>query len=651
MHPYGRLFLFALCGLLALPDPATAQTQPPPPRAAGVVSALVEAVRQGDTTEAARLRALAGPVGVRLAIWLVLRDGDGTLAAHDAFARGFGHWPQSDLLERRAEALLATATPDQVRDWFAGRDPRTTEGALALIAALPADDARARARAADLWQRAPLTEAQEQALLAAHPELRANDAARMDALLWQGAHVAALRAAARLGPGQVALARARQGLQTRAAGVNALIAAVPAALAEDPGLAHDRFAWRLAQGLFDEAADLLRARSVSAAMLGRPQAWATGRIRLVRRALAGGDAALAYDLARDHHLEGGVQAADLEFLAGFVALRLLNRPDVAAEHFRTLRARVSAPISLARAGYWEGRAHDAAGRPEAARAAHEFAAAHQIAYYGQLSAEWLGLPLDPALTAAPAYPDWRQTDLAGSDLLQAAILLHQAGQWHEARRFVMHLAESLTTEADLGALADLWLDRGEANFAVNIAKIAVTKGIVLPRAYFPLTGLEDIDLPVPADLVLAIARRESEFDARVVSHADARGLMQVLPGTGAQVARRLGLAFEPAMLTDDPAMNVLLGAAYLDELTREFGAVPLVAAAYNAGPGRPRAWITEIGDPRDPAIDPVDWVEMIPFAETRTYVMRVLETLVVYRAMLSGQPARIGLTDLLRGRS
>jgi len=261
------------------------------------------------------------------------------------------------------------------------------------------------------------------------------------------------------------------------------------------------------------------------------------------------------------------------------------------------------------------------------------------------------MDLDPVLLAAPAYPDWHTLPFARSEVLQAALLLHAAGQFYEARRFTLQLAETLQTEAELGALAQLWLDRGEPHFALRIAKAAIARGILLPRAYFPVTELAEAQLTVPADLTLSIARRESEFDYRVSSSADARGLMQVLPATGAHTARRLGIAFDEARLTSDPAYNAVLGAGYLQEMSQQFGGtLSMVAAAYNAGPGRPTRWARDYGDPRDPDMDPVDWVEMIPFNETRNYVMRVTESLVIYRALLAGRSGPIRLTDILRGR-
>ncbi|MCC5969473.1 MAG: transglycosylase SLT domain-containing protein [Pararhodobacter sp.] len=632
---------------------ANAREVPPPPRAAGAIGALVAAFDGGDSARTTRLQALAGETGTRIARWQHLREGRSTrLEDYADFLNAHPDWPLTETLHRQAEATLANASNAAVINWFTEREPLTAAGAMALFTALEAtgENGRALALARTLWQEQILNTDQENRLLARHGQALAElHVARLDEMLWRGATQNATRMLERVPAGEAALGRARLALQARESGVNALINAVPAALADDPGLAHDRFQWRMQSGLLDEAAELLRERSQNPERLGRAEGWASGRQRLVRRALAEGDYQLGYELASRHGLDDGVQMVDLEWLAGYFALRHLDDAEAALRHFAAIRMRVSSPISLGRAGYWEGRAYEALGQPENARAAYEFGAEHQTAFYGQLAAERVSLPIDPALLITPDYPDWRATSLASSDVLQAALLLHRAGQWHEARRFVLHLARSLDNEAELGALAQLWLDRGEPNFAINIAKLAVQSGIVLPNAYFPLTGLENATLPAPADLVMAIARRESEFDPAVISHADARGLLQVLPGTGELMARRLGIEYDPARLTTDPEFNALLGAAYLEQLITEFGALPLVAAGYNAGPGRPRRWITEFGDPRDPSIDPIDWVERIPFAETRNYVMRVLESLILYRAILNGESGPIRLSDVLRG--
>lgn len=629
---------------------AAAQTVAPPPREYGAAQALVRAVEAGDVERVRALRSAASPIGVRLATWQLLREGDyGDFDSYASFERSHSHWPGMDRVRSKAEARLQTQSVDVVRMWFATRSPQTTYGALLHIAALAeaGDPFEDQLRA--VWLERDLSAEQERDLLERHGDfLRPLIDARLDALVWRSEQDQAQRLYPLASAVARDLARTRFALKNRADGVNAMISALPEAAQQDPGLSYDRFVWRLRRGLTDGAVELMR--SVSPDGLGQPSRWAGQRARLTRRAMAAGDYRVAYELASRHGLVDGVAVADLEWLAGYIALRHLGQAETALTHFQSLRARVSSPISLGRAGYWEGRAHEALGNDADAQAAFGFGAQYQTAFYGQLAAERLGQELDAVLISEPSYPDWRETSLAQSDLLQVADLLHRAGQWHRARQFVLHLASQLSTEAELGALAQYWLDRDEPHFALKIAKLAVRQGILLPRAYFPVMDLTGIDLQTAPEIALAIARRESEFNHRAVSSADARGLMQVLPATGAHVARRLGVEFSEPRLTTDPAYNALLGSGYLDELMGQFDdTLSLVSAGYNAGPGRPRRWITEFGDPRDSAIDPVDWVENVPFNETRNYVMRVTEAVVIYRALQAGRAGPIGLTDMLRG--
>lgn len=632
---------------------ALAQTSPPPSREAGMLALALDGARSRDWAQARAHLAQGDDISAALIDWHALRAGEGDFSQYLAFLDQRGHWPLINAVQRPAEALLADQTPQQIVAFFDQRRPLTEDGHIALVLALRnlGEGEKAQAMARALWAETPLGPAAE-AVLEQHfgPALRSLDAARVDMLLWQGATEAAQRHLDRLEAGPRAVARARIALQARAQGVDALVAAVPEALAHDPGLMHDRFRFRMRARNHEGAGDLMIAQSRHASGLGRAEEWGQSRVFLVRQALGDGAYQRAYDLATPHGLKDGLHFVDLEWLAGFIALEYLNRPEAALTHFRTLRVRVGSPISLGRAGYWEGRALEALGDMIAAQAAYEFGAEHQTGFYGQLAADRLGMALDPALLRALDAPHWQDTELAQSELLQAALLLREAGEWHEARRFVLFLARQLEDAPTLGALADLMLALDEPNFALNIAKIAVQSEIILPNAYFPLTDLAQADLPVPMDLVKAIARRESEFDPAVVSPADARGLMQVLPGTGQLMARRLDVPFQPADLTRDPELNARLGAAYLQQLREEFGpSLALVAAGYNAGPGRPRQWIPRLGDPRDPDIDVINWVESVPFAETRNYIMRVAETLVIYRSLLAGESRPIEMEALLRG--
>ncbi|WP_083445075.1 lytic transglycosylase domain-containing protein [Pseudorhodobacter aquimaris] len=586
--------------------------------------------------------------------WQRLRAGEGYLGDYEAFLARRPDWPGMPWLHQKGEEAVArSTTPSRVIAYFGNSQPATAEGALALVRALMAagqgGDAAAVARNAWVSLRFDAEE-QTQMLVLQGSALGGAHNARLDALLWEGREDEAERMLSLVTADWQALGRARIALRRQAEGVNALIDAVPAAQSNDPGLAYERFVWRMRAGLEDRALELLFARSGSATSLGRPEAWAARRIWLVRELMQSGRFAEAYRAAANHHLTEGGDYADLEFLAGFVALRKLGDAATARGHFQHLKQGVSTPISLSRAHYWEGRAEEALGNFAAARVAFEAGAQHQTAYYGLLSAEHLGLTLDAALLSDARPADWQEAAFAKSSVMEAAKLLLAAGDMDLAKRFMLHLAEGLGPVA-LDQLADAALQMGQPHIAVLIGKQAAARAIILPRAYFPVVDMVPDGLPVSRALALSIARRESEFNSVVISPAGARGLMQVMPGTAKLMAAKMGQDYALGNLTSDPAYNVRLGAGYLAQLVEEFGpAVALIASGYNAGPGRPRSWITEFGDPRQPDVDIVDWVETIPYAETRTYVMRVVESLVIYRARLRGAAGVVNVKSELTGR-
>ena len=609
----------------------------------------------GDWTKAARAARPAGQVGQDIVEWHRLRAGNGRFSDYSDFLNRRDDWPGLPLLRKKGERSIPRgANADRVLAFFDGNAAQTGVGALRLAAALNdkgrSDDADAVLVTA--WRELSMGKDEHEAFLSRHGSvLKDHHRARADMLLWRGLTSEADRMADQLGTGYTALVAARIGLIKRQKGVNELIDKVPASLADDPGLAHDRFKWRVAKGLDAGAIELLVSQSGSAEMLGQPESWGHHRRRLARQMMRDGRAKLAYQLAANHFVTEGDHFIDLEWLAGFIALRGLEDPAKALEHFRHFRAGVQTPISLGRAGYWEGRALEALGKGEEARAAYAFGAEFQTSFYGQLAAEKAGLPMDARLTGRETYPDIRTGPHGDSTVLAAALLFHGAEYPLLFTRFTRHLAEVLSDE-EKGGLAQLALDLDEPYAAVYVAKYAAKSGLVLHGPYFPVTDILNRDMEVPQELVLAIVRRESEFYPASVSGVGARGLMQLMPKTGAAMAKRLGLRFSLERLIDEPAFNARLGSAYLaDLINNEVGRYyPFVAAGYNAGPSRPRKWTRLYGDPRRSVEAAVDWIEYIPFRETRNYVMRVMESMAVYRARLSGEVSELRLTQDLLGK-
>ncbi len=585
----------------------------------------------------------AGPMAEALVGWHALRAGFGEFSDYADFLRQNPDWPGLDLLIRRGDAKLgAGADPDDLRLWFDGRDPATLTALEAMAAALPARDAAALRNRVFTAQ--PLSAADEAALLTAHPDLGALVPARVQAMLDTHEWTQAERLLPRLPEPDRALPAARIALQAGRAGVDDLILALPDDQRADPGLTLDRFLWRVRAKQHEGARALMLEASTSAEALRDPAQWAQMRVDYARLAMRNGDWSRALRLAHPHFLPpDNRHYSDLEWLAGFAALKT-DDPARALKHFLHLETVVGAAISKARAFYWQGRAHEALRDAKAADAAYRAAADSPGVYYGQLAMEKIGATL-PADYAQPdpgieTLPDWRGSALRENDVFRAGLWLIASGRRDDAQRFFLHLAETAPPE-DIARMARLMFEAGAPWHGLRLAKYSANQGVIWPVAQFPLTGLEREDLGLPPELVMAIARQESEFNHTASSPVGAQGLMQVMPGTAEQVTRQIGLPYDLARLSSDAAYNARIGSQYLIGLTDRFGpSVALIASGYNAGPGRPARWLGDFGDLRRDA-DPVDWVELIPFDETRNYVMRVAEALPVYRSRIHGTPAPV----------
>lgn len=647
---FARQFRLAAT-ILCLSFPAAAHAMPEGMRGPGAsegMAAAFDAMRGGSYLDALEAAERAGPVARDVIEWLRLREGRGDFDETLAFLRRNPDWPGLGTIRIRGETEIPrprnTTQAEDVVAFFSGGDPATGQGVVALVEAfrMLGRDGDGRAQAALAWVTRTLAEGAERDLLAIYPDdLAALDGERMEAMFWRGA-TPALRRAVERAPDLPEAATAKMRLAARPT-------ATDGEAPLDAGVAHLRFE-RLVTRDREAAADLMLAQSDEAAHLGHPQAWARERRDLARRLMQAGDTEKAYRLASSHWLTEGADLAELEWLAGYLSLRFREEPQTALLHFERFRDAVSTPISLGRAGYWIGRAYDEMDQTDLADDAYRFGARYQTSFYGLLAAEAAGVPLDPSLSGTETFPHFAQTDLRESTVLEAALLLQAAGERDLAERFFTHLSESLERD-EVGALGDLLLSLGEPHIAVRIAKRVAQDGMTVPKAYYPVVDLGVDDMPVSPALALAIARRESEFDPGVASGVGARGLMQLMPGTAQEVARSLDLAYSPTRLFSDPSYNATLGTAYLAGLIRRFGDNPiLVSAGYNAGPGRPLAWMRERGDPRSGDVDVIDWIEQIPFDETRNYVMRVAESLPVYRARLTGETGPVTLSRELSGR-
>ena len=431
------------------------------------------------------------------------------------------------------------------------------------------------------------------------------------------------------------LAQARLAFDNEASNAESLASHLPDSVKNDPGLIYEWVKYRRTHDDDDGAIQLLRHPSHDQV---RPDLWWSERAVLARRALQKGNVSTAYDLAQNHNQVEGAGYADAEWLSGWIALRFLSDATQGLDHFSRMYDHVVIPRSRSRAAYWAGRAAEVLGQGDEAVRWFNLAAQNVTTYYGQLAVDRIH---QDQLQALPPDPKPTQADIAQferQEMTQVAHLLGQIKETEMVRPFMLRAIDLAQTPGERELAANLALSLGRPDIAVTVAKQSERQGVPLIQSGYPVVPSAS-DKPEHA-LVLSLIRQESAFHADAVSSVGAKGLMQLMPATAAQLAKALKVAFRKkdnlaAQLTNNPALNVKLGSAYVGDLLNDFnGSYLLAAAAYNAGPGRVRHWIKDMGDPRTQDVDAVDWVESIPYYETRDYVQRVLEATQIYRRKL-----------------
>jgi soluble lytic murein transglycosylase len=637
----------------------------------GDVTALKEAVRlffreefdQG-VPEIAKIR---NPAARKLAHWYYLRASKGHAPFADvvAFLRDNPLWPSKPLLMRSAEmsAFFQSPPAAQVIAHFNHNAPSSGAGKAALGAALLAEGQREQGTALirEAWRSDILADGVETKLLERHGDLltAADHKTRVDWLLLQGNRglVADARRMARmLDKDELISIEARAAEVSGAQSSGRDLHRLPENVKTEAAVLLSRIRWLRRNGEMTRSRDLLAAAPTDTESLVDPSAWWVERRIHVRAALNGGDYQTAYAIARDH---GGVTGDDLleaEFLAGWIGLRFLNKPGEASRHFKAARAGAKLPAEFAQVDYWRGRAELALGNQTEAELHMAAAAQHFHTYYGQLAqAARSGNPAQPA-ARAPVVPSPEDIDrFLGNDAVKALYVARQAEFDSFISLFLYEFARSVEMPGEMTLAAELTSRIAPLNVLVRFGKVALNRGFAVETyAYprdLPKIAAAQGETAVDQALLFGLTRQESEFNAAAVSRSGARGLMQIMPATGRMLARQNNLKYSAARL-NDPEYNVTLGTSYVRQLLAQFdGSYIMTLAGYNAGPGRVRRWIAEFGDPRDPKVDPVDWVERIPFTETRTYVQKIIESLQVYRTLLNADAPAPGIVaDLHRGR-
>ena len=562
-------------------------------------------------------------------------------------------WPGETAMRRMAEKALDSGgwSPSTVVAFFRRFPALTGAGKTRFAEALAATgqqgEAASAARAA--WVSGTLSSTDESKILATFPGALspADHDARMDMLLWQGATAAAQRQLMLTSPARQSVFAARLAFRTSAPDAGDRLIATQAYGATDPGWIADRAIWYRNTGASASARNSLAQRPALAVVPGSAEQWFEVLLTNARAAANDGQNSLAYDIARklgDAYPIGTDVSTrpygerddytSLAWLAGRTALKQLARPADAVPLFVSYAAASKTPTTQSKGLYWAGRAAEAAGRRDEANGYYARAAAFRDLFYGQLAAERIGQPL-----VAPGDPVLRPVDPAtraafyARETVRAAQYLGTVGNWEDQTAFVRQIALDAKTDSDHVLATELSRTLGRPDLGVMVGRSALQNGL----SEYSTVGFPNVRVPVASQddwtMIHAIARQESQFDRAAISHAGARGLMQLMPGTARDQAGKLGLAYNAAALTTDTDYNIMVGSTYFRHIYDIYGSYPLAVAAYNAGPGNVNKWLRANGDPRSGGVDMLDWIEAIPIYETRNYVQRVLENAVVYDLM------------------
>jgi len=593
-----------------------------------------------------------------IADWRRLRQSSGySFADYARFVIANPDWPEESKLRLWAErAMRPGENAAMVLSFFATDPPATGNGFARLADAYAANgrmgEALAAARSA--WGEADLGSDSEQAIWSRYGAsfTAADHDRRVDALLFAKKPDDAARFYSYTTPARRAAFAARIAMQRDSSDAEGLYQPVIGQVTTDAGLMMDRARYLRARNYQQAARDLAARQHNFTYQPADPERFYDMLLTLANDAAQDRQWDTAYNIAR--HLSDALPAGtdvsrqplgirdnytSLTWLAGSIALDRLNRPSSAVWMYDAY-ARGGRSLQVQTKGYyWAGRASLAAGQIQQANAYFQRAAAFPELFYGQLALERLGRSVTPpnasvaAYTATPA----QRSAFSGRRLVQAVRLIHQQGTATERAQFARALGESLDNDADRGLAVEFGQQLGRQDIPVWVARSARIKGSM----FYVRQGYPTLSASVSPSLwslAHGITRQESSFDPYAVSHAGARGMMQLMTGTAREQAGKMGVGYDGYRLTSDPNYNVMLGSAYFQRMLNLWdGNVPLAVASYNAGYGNVRKWVNAYGDPRG-QVDTLKWIEAIPYVETKAYVQRVIENSVVYDSLRGARP-------------
>jgi len=663
-------FIFFYFGIIvASAEIPTPRLKPPAPNHSTLLSnADASNFRQGMRAVDQRkwdsvksyYRRLKDPTAKRVLNWkIAIRDPQASFSTLTNIVHTQSDWPRMVSIRAKAEEKLFER-PLSAQDtiaWFRGDEPVSGEGRAALADAYfkIGDQDQGMKWLKLAWRESRLTRDRQKKIFSKHKSKlsEADHAARADHLIWLGRryHSSAQALLSMMNFPDRAVMDARMRVASNRSGMDAAIKAVPGALKSDAGLLYERARWRRKRKSELYALPVyLNVKTPPVSEKGRERLWREKKL-MTYWALKEKRYQDAYDLTLHHGFDRGAEFAEAEFLAGWIALTKRNQPQIAARHFATLKNGVSLPVSLGRASYWQGRAAEEMGDPSSV-AYYSEAAKYPNVYYGQLASEKVHQGYARINLPAEEMGDDIRGQFEGNELIRALRMIGEIQDERMYNYFSFHLDDVFEDKRELSLLAQLNKNFGYMKPSVRAAKQAARLDTMLTESGYPkpevFLGLEgQFDVPFS----LAIARQESEFNTKAASHANAYGMMQMINATAKSTARRARLPYKRSWLMSDPEYAAKLGSHHLKDLLEDFdGSYIMAAAAYNAGAGRVRRWNKTYGDPRKGQIDPIDWVESIPYSETRNYVQRVMENMEVYRARLNENQAELRIArNLTRG--
>ena len=542
-------------------------------------------------------------------------------------------------------------------------------GALAVAKSSLGDKDTASRLAAKAWRTGDLDKAQELAFVKklGHLLTPADHKWRFDRLItdrirWRTSRnkrAAVLsRQISRLEANERRKAKARLAVFNRKKNAGKLLAALPAEKKPDWGLVFQRVEYLRRSKQVTKAAKLLLGAPTTLEDIVNPDGWWAERRANAYEALDRGKSKLAYELVRDAGPLSVNPLKDQQFLAGWLALRYLGATDKAIKHFAAMKQAADGPLSRAKSAYWLARAHEAAGNKAAAKSEYEASAKQFDTFHGLLSRQQLngGQPMALELSPPALATETQVQRFVSLDAAMAGAIAVKAKLGRSVSRlFLANLAAKMETEGEVALAAHLTQKLGDTQQSLRIGKAAIARGMNLIYYSYPVHALpkyKPLRKPPETAFLLGIARQESEFNTHIRSGAGARGILQVMPITARHVCRDYKIKCNIGRLQLDESYNTMIASAYTADRMAEFGgSYVLGLAGYNAGPGRARQWIKRFGDPRSARIDAIDWIERMPFRETRKYATKVLSNIQIYRARLgeSEQPLRV-MQDLARAK-